>query len=129
MPSLNKLHCSVELTDSRKRFKEYGIVYGDGVVESVIASPSEPKHFEIHLSSSGFIASGLAMFVFIDGVRQCNRHRLGLMMASENVPDEKTLVDFRVRQKEEVQNDTTLVANQWMFEERSFGQFPAANYF
>lgn len=114
MPTLKDLHCSIELSNSGQPLQEMGTVYGDACVETFISVPKERHKFTIHLSSTKFIAPGIAMYVFIDGVYQCNRNRQNL--EPRMPPDRRSLVDFRVRQKEEIQKDGSMVAREWTFE-------------
>ncbi|KAL1960740.1 hypothetical protein VTO42DRAFT_6570 [Malbranchea cinnamomea] len=98
MPTLKQLTCHVEHGYSTVPLKEYGTAYSDGCVETYIAIPSNPANiptpFSIHLTSDGYIAPGLAMFVFIDGVYQCNRHRDDLVW------DVKKEKEFKEKEKE-----------------------------
>ncbi|KAJ4345399.1 uncharacterized protein N0V89_011529 [Didymosphaeria variabile] len=114
MPSLKDLHCFIELPDGKTQLHEFGTAYGDGCVETFVAVPGRPQPFAIRLSSSKFIAPGLAMYVFIDGVYQCNRNRQNLKLRKPL--DRKSFVDFVVRQKEERQDDGTMIARDWNFE-------------
>lgn len=114
MPTLKDLHCSIELSNSGQPLQEMGTVYGDACVETFISVPKERHKFTIHLSSTNFIAPGIAMYVFIDGVYQCNRNRQNL--EPRMPPDRRSLVNFRVRQKEEIQKDGSMVAREWTFE-------------
>ncbi|KAL5379766.1 hypothetical protein DPSP01_008237 [Paraphaeosphaeria sporulosa] len=114
MPTLKDLHCFIELSNGKIQLREFGTTYGDGRVETFVAVPEKPQSFAIRLSSSRFIAPGLAMYVFIDGVYQCNRNRQNLKLRKS--PDRKSLVDFVVRQKEERQDDGTMIARDWNFE-------------
>ncbi|KMP09843.1 hypothetical protein CIRG_09076 [Coccidioides immitis RMSCC 2394] len=125
MPTLKQLTCHVEWAPTDIPFKEYGIAYGDGTVESYIAIPSTSSPFSVSLKSNGYIAPGLAMFVFMDGVYQCNRNRDDLI-ATEGKPREKAKgdrgkgarkgVNFRVRQKEEMRGDGKWIGRPWRFE-------------
>lgn len=99
---------------------EFGTAYGDGCVETFVAVPEQPQSFAIRLSFSEFIAPGLAMYVFIDGAYQCNRNRQGLKLRKPL--DRKSLVDFVVRQKEEFQEDGTMIARDWNFERLDIGE-------
>jgi len=119
MPSLKDLHCFIELPGTDTKLQEFGTIYSDGHVETFVAVPTGPQPFEIHLSSSNFIAPGLAMYVFIDGVYQCNRNRQNLKLRKP--PNRKSLIDFRVRQKEEQQKDGTMIARDWRFEKLNIG--------
>ncbi|KAH7123782.1 hypothetical protein B0J11DRAFT_529874 [Dendryphion nanum] len=125
MPSLKDLVCSVELAPGRD-LKEYMSTYGDGFVETFIAVPDDSKTFAVHLNSTKYISEGLAMYVFIDGIYQCNRNRIGLedRRKSGKPLDSRTIVDFRVRQKEEKQNDGTMIARGWKFEKLNIGMKP-----
>lgn len=114
MPLLKDLNCSIELSGDQGSLQELGTVYGDAVVETFIAVPKKQQTFTIHLSSRNFIAPGIAMYVFIDGVYQCNRNRQGMKL--RRPPDRRSLVDFRVRQKEERQRDGSMIAREWTFE-------------
>lgn len=139
MPTLKQLSCSIEWASDPYPFKEYGVTYGDGVVESTVAVPDDtPTPFAIRLRSNGYIAPGLAMFVFIDGVYQCNRNRNDLRpidvadlrsaSTSKNGKDQGRAskwdgkaskaceVNFRVRQKEEELLDGTWTGRPWRFE-------------
>ena len=62
------------------------------------------------------------MFVYMDGEYQCNRNRLHLEFPSETMPPRKFEVDFRVRQKEELQEDGTFAGSQWKFRELDVGR-------
>ena len=44
-----------------------------------------PSPFSVHLTSHGYTAPGLAMFVYVDGVYQVNRNR-----HNSKIPDEGT---------------------------------------
>ncbi|OCK83820.1 hypothetical protein K432DRAFT_265904, partial [Lepidopterella palustris CBS 459.81] len=116
MPVLKGLDCSIELAGTTEKLKEYGASYADGVVEVFVAIPAIPKPFTVHLTSTGYIAPGLAMFVYIDGVYQCNRNRRGLIIPDGVQPLNMTNVDFRVRQKEERREDGTFMGREWNFE-------------
>ena len=64
MPTLKQLTCNVEWTGSSLPLQEYHTIYADGYVETFIAVPATPTTFSIHLRSHGYIAPGLAMFVY-----------------------------------------------------------------
>lgn len=115
MPSLKQLTCTIELGSSHTRVPEYGKDYGDGHVTSYIAVPSEEVNFSVHLTSQGYIAPGLSMFVYMDGQYQCNRNRRGLQVPGKGVKDEQVEVDLRVRQKESKQADGSFLGRDWTF--------------
>lgn len=114
--------------------------YGDGYVQTFIAVPSVSTSFSVHLKSEGYIAreplcnglysilhiltiatAGLAMFVYMDGEYQCNRNRHNLKIPNETTTSRQTEIDFRVRQKEEIQPDGTFTGSQWKFRELDIG--------
>ena len=119
MPSLRDLNCSIELSDDQEPLQELGTVYGDAFVETFIPVPKKQRTFTVHLSSRNFIAPGIAMYVFIDGVYQCNRNRQNMKLRKP--PDRRSLVDFKVRQKEEKQKDGAMIGREWSLEELYHG--------
>lgn len=119
MPLLKGLTCSIEPVGIQEPLQEYGTSYGDGFVETFVAVPSKPRPFTVHLKSFEYIAPGLAMYVFIDGVYQCNRNRQELRPRDPH--DTRSLVDFRVRQKEEKRVDGSMIAREWIFEKLNIG--------
>ncbi|OJD19765.1 hypothetical protein AJ78_00264 [Emergomyces pasteurianus Ep9510] len=118
MPTLKQLSCQIEWAGSNVPFKEYGITYGDGCVESYIAIPNSSTPFSVILRSNGYIAPGLAMFVFMDGVYQCNRNRDDLqpMARPSDAPRKYRDISFRVRQREERLPDGSWIGRPWRFE-------------
>ncbi|KAH0558851.1 hypothetical protein GP486_004515, partial [Trichoglossum hirsutum] len=116
MPKLKQLLCSVEHVDSNVPFHEYGTSYGDGFVQTHIVVPAAPVRFTLHLTSTGYIAPGMAMFVFMDGVYQCNRNVDGLVPPGEGTERSQTEIDFLVRQKEQMLNDDMWLGREWSFE-------------
>ena len=69
MPTLKQLTCNVEWASSGVPLPEYHTIYADGYVETFIPIPSTPTPFSVHLQSHGYIAPGLAMFVYASGVK------------------------------------------------------------
>lgn len=116
MPPLRQLVCQVEWPGTGLKFEEYGVVYGDGIVESYIAVPDKPQPFTLHLWSKAYIAEGLAMLVYIDGEYQCNRNRLNLRPEKKGQSQDQTIVDFRLRQKEKTIGDGTFIGRDWRFD-------------
>ncbi|KAL7771094.1 hypothetical protein CFE70_001036 [Pyrenophora teres f. teres 0-1] len=114
MPSLKDLNCAIELSDTQNALEEFGTIYGDGFVETFVPVPSKPQPFSVHLTSNKFIAPGVAIFVYVDGVYQCNRNRQDLKLRKPS--DSRSLVDFRVRQKEEKLGDGSMIAREWAFD-------------
>lgn len=122
MPKLNHLTCSLELTGNNVKLREFGTKYDDAQVNTYVPVPKEQMHFSIHLTSEGYIAPGLAMFVFIDGQYQCNRSRLDLPLPAEGVPPSSYQVDLRVRQKEEIQPSGEFIGREWCFHPLNLGK-------
>lgn len=121
MPTLKQLTCSVEGSDSGIPLPEHSTSYADGFVRTYIAVPSMPTPFSIRLRSNGYIAPGLAMFVYLDGVYQCNRNRHNLKIPDGTSTRKQTEVNFHVRQKEEMMIDGTYRAKQWRFQKLDVG--------
>ena len=115
MPKLKQITCSIEIGHSRTRLTEYGARYSDGSVESFIAVPETQVPFCIRVQSNGYIAPGLAAFVFMDGQYQCNRNKLKLNIPTDNMPTNQYEVDFCLRQKEEKTASGTFVGRDWSF--------------
>jgi hypothetical protein len=114
MPTLKDLTCAIELSESQRKLPEFGTTYGDGFVETFVPVPSKSHSFSVHLTSDKFIAPGISMYVFVDGIYQCNRNRQDLKLRKGS--DSRSVVDFRVRQKEEKQKDGSMIARLWKFE-------------
>lgn len=121
MPTLKNLTCHVEWSSSNIPLQEFETTYADGFVQTYIAVPAIATPFSIHLHSDGYIAPGLAMFVYMDGEYQCNRNRTNLRIPDGNSERKKTEVNFIVRQKEEIMADGTFRGKQWQFGELSVG--------
>ena len=122
MPSLKQITCNVESSGSDLPLHEYQTIYADGFVETYVAVPPVSTAFSIHLRSHGYIAPGLAMFVYMDGEYQCNRNRSNLKIPSDATTWRQTEVDFKVRQKEELMPDGSFSGKQWKFESLKTGK-------
>jgi hypothetical protein len=124
MPSLKDINCSIEVGPSQQKLQEYGTTYGDGCVETFVMIPVEPVRFGVRLTSDTYIAHGLAMFVFINGVYQCNRNRRGLLNAPGNSStlDGRTVFNLIARQKEQKTNSGDLLAEEWRFDKLNIGK-------
>ncbi|KAI9876304.1 MAG: hypothetical protein M1830_006809 [Pleopsidium flavum] len=116
MPVLKHLTCNIEWAGSEVALKEYNTAYSDGFVQTYVAIPPISTAFSVHLKSNGYIAPGLAMFVYMDGVYQCNRNRRNLKVPDGTMSRRYTEVDFRVRQKEEKLEDGSFLGKEWRFE-------------
>jgi len=117
MPTLKQLDCSIELGPSNIKLKEYSHRYTDGCVETFVAVPNTTLPFSIHLTSRGYIAPGLAVFVYMDGMYQTNRNRLGLKMPGDGVQAKDYEIDFRLKQKEEKTQSKRFIGRDWTFKE------------
>lgn len=117
MPTLKNLTCHVENGRTNLPLEEWCTFYHGNLVECYIAVPENNEQFSVHLISDDFISPGLAMFVFIDGVHQCNRNRRDLVQPGENAKSSGSTVDFRVRQQEERMDDELFLGRQWTFKE------------
>lgn len=122
MPKLKQLVCSIELSNSVTPCKEYGTVYEDGIVKTYIAIPRLDTFFAIRLTSEDYIDEGLAMFVYADGVYQCNRNQIGLIPSDGSTPVNLTEIDFRVRQKESHKAEDEWLGRQWRFKPAKLGK-------
>lgn len=122
MPPLQQITCSIELGTSNIRLKEYGHRYGDGYVECFVPVPGTDIPFNIHVQSAGYIAPGLAAFVFMDGAYQCNRNRLGLQLPGEGVPSSEVEADLYLRQREEKTSQGSFVGREWTFTKLNTGR-------
>lgn len=117
MPTLKQLTCRVEKGFEFSPLREYSTKYADGVAATFVAIPSSSgTPFSIRLTSEGFIASGLAMFVYIDGEYQCNRNRTHLIKPFAGTNRQDTEIFFRVRSQETIQADGSFIARGWRFE-------------
>ncbi|MCJ1305837.1 hypothetical protein MMC08_008654, partial [Hypocenomyce scalaris] len=116
MPTLKQLTCNLEWTGSGTPLTEYQTAYSDGFVETFVAVPSIPTPFSVRLRSHGYIAPGLAMFVYMDGQYQCNRNRRNLRMPDGTSSRKHTEINFHVRQKEDMLEDGTFIGKEWRFE-------------
>ena len=121
MPTLKQLTCSIDWGDPPQPLTEYKTAYSDGAVETHVAVPSLASPFSVRLRSNGYIAPGIAMFVYMDGIYQCNRNRQNLRIPDSSTTKLQTEIDFRVRQKEEMLPDGAFVGKQWVFEKLSTG--------
>lgn len=123
MPSLKQLTCNIEKGTDNIPLTEYNTKYADGLVTSYVRVPSQSTTFSIHLTSSGYIAPGLAMFVFMDGVPQCNRNMRGLVIPDGTTAASETEIDFRVRQKEDKFDERRFIGRAWTFQGLNTSQY------
>ena len=123
MPTLKHLTCAVEWSGSNMPLRELQTTYGDGYVQTYVAVPPTPTPFSIHLRSHGYIAPGLAMYVYIDGEYQCNRFRQNLRIPDGTTTRKQTEVDFHVRQKEEMLEDGIFEGKQWRFQNLNISEY------
>lgn len=122
MPVLKQLRCSIEKGSDNIPLTEYETKYHDGFVETFVRVPADPISFSVHLTSNGYIAPGLAMFVYMDGIAQCNRNRRGLVIPEINIASTETEIDFRVRQKEDKLEGRKFIGREWSFAQLNRGE-------
>lgn len=122
MPTLKQVNCFIELGSGNTKIKEYGARYSDGHVETFIPVPVTNIPFTIHLTTNGYIAPGIAFFVFMDGEYQCNRNRQGLQLPGDGILAQDYETEFRVRQKEEKTSFGSFVAREWTFAKLNRGK-------
>nr|POF12963.1 hypothetical protein CFP56_10111 [Quercus suber] len=114
MPSLSQIHCSVKLKNGAP-LTEYATRYKDGIVETYVAVPGA-QSFYVHVTSKGYIAEGLAVFIFIDGKYQANRNKVDLKFPTHgDAPTSSYEIDLRFRQKEEKSGPGSFVGRSWSF--------------
>ncbi|KAF2756666.1 hypothetical protein EJ05DRAFT_512293 [Pseudovirgaria hyperparasitica] len=129
MPDLKQLHCHLELSDPKGPktvLREFNTTYADGAVNTFIAVPEKPEPFCIKFCSNGYIATGIAAFVFIDGEYQCNRVRQGLIAPAKGVSPVSTDVHFIFR-GQELPEGRTFKTRWWKFEALNIGAADATN--
>ena len=122
MPTLRQIECSIELGASNTRLKEYGARYSDGHVEAFIAVPDTDTPFTIHIKTNGYIAPGISFFVFMDGIYQCNRNKVGFKLPGDGIGPHEYETEFRLRQKEEKTKLGGFVAREWSFAKLDTGE-------
>lgn len=122
MPELSQLACAIELGVTHKPLTEYNVQYTNTHVSCYVCVPDFESSIAISLKSTGYVGPGLAAFIFIDGQYQANRNRTGLAVPDEDTPRRKWQIDFKFRQKEELQSDaTTLLGRGWTFAKLKVG--------
>ncbi|KAF2773322.1 hypothetical protein EJ03DRAFT_126094 [Teratosphaeria nubilosa] len=116
MPTLQQITCSIELSQSRTKLKEYGARYHNAAVEVFVAVPDEKVPFCVHISTEGYIAPGLAFFVFIDGEYHANRNRRRLKIPGPGIDKKYYEIDTVLRQKEEKIKGGGFIGRDWVFD-------------
>ena len=124
MPTFKQISCSIELGPSNTKLKEYDKRYKDGIVEMFVAVPEIEVPFHIRIQSHGYIAPGLAAFVYMDGDYQMNRNRRDLPLPGPGVTPTDYQIDFCMRQKEEKTTKGLFVGRDWTFSSLDKGQLP-----
>jgi hypothetical protein len=118
MPILNGIDCSIEFYDPSCRLAEYKRRYADGAVKVFVAVPSIDAPFRVHITTTRYVAEGLAAFVYIDGRYQCNRNRMASSSGSGKI-------ELILRQKEESTTRGHFVGRDWRFTNLGKGEYPA----
>lgn len=122
MPVLRQIHCAIDVGPANIRLPEYRVTYHDRRVDAYIPVPATDQAFSIYVSTRGYIAPGLAAFVFIDGQYQCNRNQFGFQEPVDDADDSTCNVDFRLRQKEEQTQADKFIGREWTFQSLNFGK-------
>lgn len=116
MPTLKQITCSVVVGGGEVKINEYGHIYNDGAVECFIPVPGNEASFHIHLYSTGYIAPGIAVFVYIDGKYQCNRNKPSTAQRNHRI-------DLQLRQKEDKLHTGDFVGRGWSFTDLKRGAY------
>ncbi|KAG8626804.1 hypothetical protein KVT40_005749 [Elsinoe batatas] len=117
MPQLNGIKCHLELTPSNDTLPESSVTYGDQRVACIVRVPDNDAPFSIHLTTTTFVASGLAAFVFLDGQYQANRNKTRISVPVQTTQGgEMEHIDMRFRQKEEpIPHEKRMIGREWRF--------------
>jgi hypothetical protein len=131
MPTCNKISCAILLPPTDTPLPEYHRRYLDSSVSVYVPVPDIPilhaaPSFNIQLWTDGYIAPGLAMFVYIDGRYQCNRSKRMPPPGSvtgNGVEMRRGGIEMRVRQKEEkvAGGEGEFVGREWRWVELDVG--------
>lgn len=123
MPTLKQISCSIDLGPSHVKLPEHGTITRDGYVETFVAVSDSSIPFTVHVKSRGWIAPGLAIFVFMDGEYQCNRNRTDLKIPAPGLERKDYEAEFRLRQNEQKgTGDGRFVAREWTFAKLDTGK-------
>lgn len=122
MPKLNGFESYIKLAGSGLRLKEYDTFWASNVVECFVAIPNQRAAFAIYLSCNAYFSPGIAAYIFIDGVYQCNRMRRLLPPVTK--PDgtvENSQVDLTFKAKEHYLDGQRQISHPWSFEKLNIG--------
>lgn len=113
----------VENATTATPFPEHGTQYHDGVVEAFLEVPGRTTDFAIRLQLDEHVAPGLQVFVFIDGVYQCNRIVRGLLPPDDPSAAVNYQVDVKMRQMETEIDHGLFLGNRWSVGRLRSGKF------
>ena len=118
MPTLNHVTSTVRLANALDEpVPEYATAYSDRAVSAYIAIPQHRSWFEIHLDSDGYVAPGLAAFVYVDGTYAGNKNAVGF------APRRANCLRLVFDGFEELAEDGGSVTKRnWWFEEFNIGE-------
>jgi hypothetical protein len=116
MPILGQLDCSIRVAN-RIRLHEYGTKYDKHAVQTYVAIPDVPTAFSITLRAAEYISPGLAAFIFIDGVYQCNKAKGGFD------PKTNPKAEFNFYSKDETIGKGRFISRDWRFEKLQISEF------
>jgi hypothetical protein len=108
MVTLNNLECSIYIEDSSIKLTEYNQRYADGAVKLYVAAPAIDAAFRIRIIANGYVAQGVAAFVYIDGRYQCNRNCMTPVTGDGKI-------ELNLRQKEEKTAQGHFIGRDWRF--------------
>ncbi|KAF4552295.1 Protein phosphatase PP2A regulatory subunit B [Elsinoe fawcettii] len=117
MPELSGIKCTVELGANNQVLDEFHTTYGNQRVGCYLCVPDNDQPFSIHVTTTSFVHTGIAVFAFMDGQYQANRNKTGIpsTIAGTDV-DRKGQVDIRLRQKEEADaSGKFIIGREWRF--------------
>jgi hypothetical protein len=110
MPILNDLECHIKPFESSIPFKELDTRFRGRSATTLVQALGTITRFCITIKSTKYISSGLGVFIYIDGVYQCNRLKLELKIpcAGEAFDVDKSGINFVLSQAESHLYDESL---------------------
>jgi hypothetical protein len=115
MPALGHLECHLELEPGGIQFDEYRIQYSNSAVKSYVVVPGHSSTFSIVLNVEGYIAPGLSVYVFMDGVFQVSKNK------ATGGRNAKKGIQLRFSQREQHITNERVIARDWRFEKFNVG--------
>jgi hypothetical protein len=119
MPLLGSLDCSIQVGNNGVLY-EYGVKHEKNAALCYVAIPDVTTDFTLILQNREYISPGLAVYVYIDGVYQCNRAK------SNMDPKHKPGTQFTLKGKEDELAPGQFIQRPWKFEPLNIGEFHQA---